>query len=105
MVSDSSGVFFLNSTNLVEGEVLNASKLACVNGKYVVNRDLLQLDLDDKSYYKLSYNRRLSVNKKQLGLYYKEAQCFCYENQKLFDDFFDCNVENYQKIKRLVLGK
>ena len=105
LAKDNGGLFLLDPTNLTECEVIKNGKLICFNGKYKVNRKMFVAHLKDTLHDDYPYNKFATIDKSILVDSYKNAKILCKENHQLFDDFYDENHSNYEKIKQLVLSK
>jgi len=93
----------LDPTNLLECEIIKNAKLVCFDGKYKINRIMLLKELKEKLKYNNFLNRREITSTKLILDSYLNASNICIEQQKLLDDFYNENHQNYEKIKELVL--
>jgi len=103
IVLDSNHLFMLDPTNLLECEIIKNAKLVCFDGKYKINRIMLLKELKEKLKYNNFLNRREITSTKLILDSYLNASNICIEQQKLLDDFYNENHQNYEKIKELVL--
>lgn len=101
LVGDSSAYFLFDSTNLIECEILNKSKLVSFGGEYKVNRRTFSKELIEVSYHAI--NRKPTMSESLLISNYEKARDVCEKNKNLFNDFYDDNHPNYEKIRQLVL--
>ena len=102
LVKDKESLFLLDPTMLTECEILEKGRLYCINGEYNLNKKLLKRSCNYLySFYKLKKNHTIS---REMILYeYYEALMICINNKKIFNDFYDDNHKNYEKIKQLII--
>ena len=101
LVKDNESLFLLDPTMLTECEVLTKGKLFCINGEYNLNEKLLKKSCKYLyAFYKL--NKKPTISREIILYEYYEALNVCKSNLKLFDDFFDDNYKNYEKVKQLI---
>lgn len=98
-------VFLLDPTNPCESEIIKSAKVIPLTGEYKINRKLLDYELEYYLYNNYPLRKKCTVTKEDIILDYKIAKEYCLKNKNLFDDFYDENKNNYDKIKKLVLSK
>jgi len=105
LVKKTDSVFLLDPTNPSECEIIKRAKVIPLTGEYKVNRKLLDYELEYYLYNNYPLRKKITTIKEEIELSYKIAKEFCLKNKNLFDDFYDENKNNYDKIKKLVLSK
>lgn len=103
MIGDRGAFFLFDSTNLIECEIINRAKLVCFGGEYKVNRRMFSKELSETSYHVV--NRKPTMSVSLLTENYEDARDVCEKNKSLFNDFYDDNYSNYEKIRQLLLEK
>jgi len=103
VIKEDNGLFILDPTNNIECEVIKKGKLICFSGQYKIRQKLFLKELRKLISPNYQFNGEPTITKDDLLDYYNIAQSICDENRKLFDDFFDENRPNYEKIKKLLI--
>lgn len=97
-------LLILDSTNLVECEVIKNGRIICFNGRYLVNKKIFKKELEKLLWYSYKFNNKSTIDKYILKENYSNARDICLNNINLFHDFFNENHENYKEVKKLVLS-
>ena len=102
VVSTDTGAFLFDPTLLTECEILKRGKLLCVNGEYIVNKKIFRRGIN----YELAFHhfsKKNTITKDEIIYSYNRASDICINNKKIFNDFYDDNHKNYEKIKQLII--
>ena len=99
------GLFLLDSTNLVEAQIINKKNsfsIHCPYGKYLLRKDSF-LKQEIRDFCRFISMEGEKLESEDLEKYYEIAREICIKNKSLFDDFYNDSKKNYEDIKEYVL--
>lgn len=98
--------FLLDSTNLLEWQVLRKLKRFCLNGTSRLDRGVFKNEFErDLKYRKFAIDDVALIDEEIVTESYETAMEICNANIALFEDFFYENTPNYEKVKQIILSK
>lgn len=100
LVSDD-GIILLDPTNPVECTIIDGKKIVCPNGKYKVDKKILEEELMT-TYPPIDIKKTSILTKEELIESYELAKEILEKNKRLIEDFYDSNRNNLKEIKEYV---
>lgn len=96
---DNNGIYIMDPTILCELEIIKDRQLISYCGQYNVEKEIFRKNLPG-IYKTILLPRNNSLSREFLISYYKKAKEKCLKNQKLFDNLYNENKNNYKKISK-----
>lgn len=100
LVSDE-GIILLDPTNPVECTIIDGKKIICPNGKYKVDKKILEEEVT-LSYPSQDIKQVNTFTKDELIESYKRAKRIIESSKSLIENFYDDSKENLEKVKEYV---